>query len=131
MAYLLIVDDDEDFATCAARILGDAGHEVAVETQIDRAVQSMERRQPDLAILDVIFPESSSAGFELARTMRHHNEQLRDIPILFLTAVNAHFPLGFSKLDLDKTWLPAEDFLEKPVDLDVLRSRVTDLLERT
>jgi CheY-like chemotaxis protein len=128
MAYILIVDDDEDFARCVARVLSDAGYEVAIETEIDCALHSMTARQPDLAILDVIFPESSSAGFELARTMRHHNERLRGIPIIFLTAVNGQFPLGFGQFDLDEELLPAEDFLEKPLDLDVLPAKVSELL---
>ena len=31
--------------------------------------------------------------------------------------------------DIDDTWLPTSDFLEKPVDLDVLRDRVDALLQ--
>ena len=130
MAYLLIVDDDEDFASAAATALQAAGHEVLIELDTASAVASMEARRPDLAILDVMFPEDVSAGFELARTMRHHNEKLKDIPILMLTAVNVKFPLGFGTGDIDETWLPISDFLEKPVDLDVLRSKVDALLAR-
>ena len=129
MAYLLIVDDDEDFAGAAATALRAAGHEVQIELDPASAVASMETRRPDLAILDVMFPEDVSAGFELARTMRHHNEKLKGIPILMLTAVNVKFPLGFGTRDIDDTWLPISDFLEKPVDLDVLCSKVEALLE--
>lgn len=128
MAYVMIVDDDEDFALAVATVLREAGHEVRLELNTSSAVQSMELRQPELAILDVMFPDNSSAGFELARTMRVHNERLRDIPILFLTAVNQRFPLGFSARDVDDTWLPADDFLEKPVSLELLRTRVEALL---
>lgn len=130
MAYLLIVDDDEDFAGAAATVLRAAGHEVQIELDTASAAASMETRRPDLAILDVMFPEDVSAGFELAYDMRHHNEKLKGIPILMLTAVNVKFPLGFGTRDIDGTWLPISDFLEKPVDLDVLRNKVDSLLER-
>lgn len=128
MAYLMIVDDDEDFASAAAKVLSRAGHEVAIELTTQSAVQSMKQRRPDLAILDVMFPESSSAGFELARQLRLENQELRGIPLLMLTAVNSRFPLGFSPRDIDDQWLPVDDFLEKPVDLDLLASKVSAML---
>ncbi len=129
MAYLMIIDDDEDFATSAATVLRNTGHEVQIELDTESAVKSMEDRQPDLVILDVMFPEDTSAGFELARLMRHDNEKLKSIPVLMLTAVNAKFPLGFGSCDIDDTWLPVSDFLEKPVDFDVLQSKVDALLQ--
>jgi DNA-binding response OmpR family regulator len=128
MAYLLIVDDDEDFASTTATVLRAEGYEVQVELDIDSAVKSMENRPPDLAILDVMFPEDASAGFELARLMRHEKEKLKDIPILMLTAINTKFPLGFGPKDIDDSWMPVTDFLEKPVDFDVLRDKVAKLL---
>jgi len=130
MSYLLIVDDDDDFANAAAKVLQDAGHEVAVELDTENALKSMQQRQPDLLVLDVMFPESTSAGFELARKIRHHEDSLKDIPVLMLTAVNATFPLGFGSGDIDDNWLPIADFLEKPVDFNVLRNKVSELLER-
>lgn len=128
MAYLLIVDDDEDFAGAAATLLRAEGHEVAVELETDSAVALMEQRRPDLVILDVMFPENAAGGFELARVIKHYNEKLKDIPVLMLTAVNARFPLGFSARDIDDTWMPVTDFLEKPVDLEVLKDKVSSLI---
>ena len=128
MAYVLIVDDDEDFASTAAIVLRKEGHDVEIELSTDDAEKNMESKTPDLVVLDVMFPEDDSAGFELARFMRHKNETLKNVPILMLTAINTKFPLGFGTKDIDDDWLPVADFLEKPVDFDVLRQKVSILL---
>jgi CheY-like chemotaxis protein len=128
MSYLLIVDDDEDFATAVATVLRGKGHDVRIELDLSAAIRSMTDRRPDLLLLDVMFPEDSTGGFELARTMRLRHERLKDVPILMLTAVNTRFPLGFSAKDIDDDWMPVTEFLEKPVDLDVLAERVETLL---
>ena len=128
MAYVMIVDDDEDFAGAAAAALKSDQHEVRIEIDTAAALAGMQERRPDLVILDVMFPENSYAGFELARAMHQENESLKEIPILMLTAVNARFPLGFSSRDIDETWMPVTEFLEKPVDLGALREKVTSLL---
>jgi two-component system OmpR family response regulator len=131
MSYVLIVDDDEDFAHAACKVLEDAGHEVHAEPNTHSALQSMAQRTPDLAILDVMFPESSSAGFDLALRIRQGGEEdLSHIPLLMLTAVNGRFPLGFTADDIDDEWMPVDAFLGKPVDLDALCIEVAHLLEQ-
>jgi DNA-binding response OmpR family regulator len=130
MAFVMIVDDDEDFAVAAAEALRVASHEVQIELKIPDALASMEQRRPDLVILDVMFPQGSSAGFELARTMRHDREKLRAIPILILTAVGQRFPFGFGSTDIDDASLPVDNYLEKPVHPDVLADEVSRLLAK-
>lgn len=131
MAYVMIVDDDEDFADATSTILRNAGHEVRIELDTESAVASMQERPPELVLLDVMFPEDPSAGFALARAMRHFNEKLKNIPVLMLTAMNEKFPLCFGPHDIDDNWMPVADFLEKPVDFDLLQSKVDDLLLKT
>ncbi len=128
MFYLLIVDDDEDFAIAAATILRNAGYDVDIALDIVSAGKCIQARPPDLIILDVMFPENSSAGFTFAREMKRFEGTRKQIPILMLTAVNSKFPFGFSASDIDEKWLPVEDFLKKPVDFDILRNRVAALL---
>jgi DNA-binding response OmpR family regulator len=130
MAYILIVDDDQDFAETIALVIRKEGHDVQIKFDTESAFQSMQNKTPDLVILDVMFPEDSSAGFELARIMRHENETLKMIPILMLTAINAKFPLGFGPNDIDSDWMPVTAFLEKPVDFDVLRDKISKLLRQ-
>ncbi len=131
MAFLLMVDDDEDFTHAVTTMLRAEGHEIDVVLDHREAISRMEQRRPDLLILDVMFPEDSFAGFKLARGIKHFNEKLKSVPILILTAVNASFSLGFSSQDLDDLWLPAADFLEKPVDLDVLCGKIRSLLQES
>ena len=130
MAFVTIVDDDEDFASAAATVLRSSGHEVQIELNPITAVANMERRRPDLVIMDVMFPENSSAGFAMSRAMRQSGSPLADVPILLLTAINTRFPLGFGSSDIDDEWLPVSDFLEKPVNFGQLQSKVTALLQK-
>jgi len=131
MAYVMIVDDDEDFTFAVAEALRLAGHEVHVEPQVGRAVKTMKQRPPDLVILDVMFPQGSSAGFELARTIRQESQVLSSIPILMLTAVGRRFPFGFGSCDIDDQALPVDRYLEKPVDPAELTREVSRLLSGT
>ncbi len=126
MAYLLVVDDDPDFAASVSTVCQSLGHEVLTVHTPAAALTQVDQRRPDGILLDVIFPENPSAGFQLAREFRR---RLGSIPILLLTAVNQQFPLGFSGQDIDPKWLPITDFLEKPVDFAVLREKVTHLLD--
>ena len=128
MSYLLIVDDDPDFASSVATVCEALGHEVATVHTTSEALERVAQRRPDGLLLDVMFPEDSTAGFELAREIRRRHGNL---PILMLTAVNQQFPLGFSNKDIDPKWLPVVEFVEKPVDFDLLRQKITRLLSGT
>jgi DNA-binding response OmpR family regulator len=124
MAYILIVDDDEDFASAVATVLRNAGHETAIVDHPDRVMPCLQKRLPDSIVLDVMFPENPTAGFDLARTIRR---SYKEMPILMLTAINRQFPLGFSSRDMDPKWIHATDFLEKPVDFRVLCDKVEQM----
>lgn len=128
MPRVLIVDDDTDFTEAARRVLQSDGHDVRVLTFIEKAMEALHADPPDCLVLDVMFPEDATAGFDLAREVRKHDALLR-LPILILTAVNTRFPLGFGPKDIDNHWLPVQDFLEKPVDFDVLKEKVRRLCE--
>ena len=125
MAYLLIVDDDPDFASSVATVCQSAGHQTETVHTLSKALAQIKERRPDGILLDVMFPEDPSGGFQLAREIRR---SYGAIPILMLTAVNQQFPLGFSNKDIDSKWLPVTDFVEKPVDFGLLREKIAQLL---
>ena len=128
MAYVMIVDDDEEFAIAAAVVLRAEGHEVATQTETSAAMTAMQSRHPDLVILDVMFPEDNFAGFELARAMCKSRDLSRT-PILMLTGVNEKLGTRLSALDADNSFLPVSDFLQKPVNLDELVTKAKSLLQ--
>ena len=127
MANILIVDDDVDLTSATKLALESNGHDVRVKLDIDSGKEAMLEDIPDLVILDVMFPEDSAAGFNLARDM-HTDEKLTSVPIIILTAINAEIPLGFSADDIDDTWMPVNSFLEKPLDFATLLAKVDEML---
>jgi len=130
MAYILMVEDDLDFAETVATVLTAQGNEVQTLSETGAVLDSVRQRRPDLIVLDVMFPEDPSAGFRLARTLHGPESEYKNVPILMLTAVNTRFPLGFGPDDRDEAWMPVSDFLEKPVDFGLLEKKVNDLLAR-
>ncbi len=130
MAYIMVIDDDEDFAQVVAKVLKSSGHEAEILLDTKSAAQRMVEKTPDAVILDVMFPEDSNAGFDFARWIKSQRDKFEGVPVLMLTAINEKSPIRFSTRDIDPTWLPVTDFLEKPVDLDVLKHRVTALLAK-
>ena len=127
MAYVLIVDDDTDFAGAVSTMLKGHGHEPATETDAEKAVDRIRERRPDAVILDVMFPENDAAGFDVARAIYRN---FGSLPVVLLTAANNTFPLGFSNKDRDGAWLPVADFMEKPVDLNRLCQKIDKLLAK-
>ncbi|MCP4374596.1 MAG: response regulator [bacterium] len=127
MANILVIDDDLDLTEATKLALEANGHDVRVALDIVSGKNAMLENIPDLVILDVMFPEDSAAGFNLARDM-HGDEKLASIPVIILTAINAEIPLGFSADDIDETWMPVSSFLEKPLDFATLLSKVDEML---
>jgi two-component system sensor histidine kinase/response regulator len=79
------------------------------------------RSVPALVLLDVMMPGMD--GFETCRRFKA-DPRLADIPIIFLTA------LTDSKSHIVGLELGADDYLSKPVNIDVARQRIKLLLER-
>jgi DNA-binding response OmpR family regulator len=127
MANIKIIDDDLEFAQNTAVVLQKEGHSVTVHDDTEGMVQELAQNKPDLIILDVMFPENPAAGFDLARQIRK-TEEIKNLPIIMLTAVNQEFPMDFSADDIDPDWMPVQDFVEKPVDTQELLDKIEKLL---
>ena len=129
MAKIMIVDDDPDFVDSISRLLKRKGHELTTVYDTEGVIEQLEQNPHDVLILDVMFPENAAEGFHLAQEIRKH-QALSQLPILILSAINTKFPMGFGPGDIDDAWMPVQDFLEKPIDFDVLADKVETLAKR-
>jgi len=131
MKKIYIIDDDRDIVESVSIVLKSNGYEVAAQYDDENVVDNIAKFNPDLVILDVMFPENSSAGFNIARELKRDDRSTK-IPIIMLSAINERgFYAGkFSNDDVDEEWLPINLYLDKPVQPDELLKKVKSVLEK-
>ena len=130
MKSVYIVDDDRDIVDSMSIVLKSAGYKVGFQNDEDKLVENVLAFNPDIIILDVIFPENDSAGFEMSRQLKG-NAKTSSIPILMLSAVNEKGVAGFtfSNRDRDDSFLPVDEFVEKPIHPEELLKKVARMIE--
>ncbi len=82
---ILIVDDTPTNLDVISEALSDAGYTVAIATSGERALKQLDRRSPDLILLDVMMPGID--GFETCARLKS-NPKTCDIPVIFMTALS-------------------------------------------
>lgn len=117
LAKILIIDDDIDLVEAMRISLEAAAFEVLDAQEGQKGFEITKREQPDLVVLDVMMG-TQDEGFHIAYQIRGDTETA-DVPIIMLTAVGQETGFTFDK-DKDEDFLPVEEFLEKPVDPDLL-----------
>jgi len=125
---VLLVDDDIDTCSDIARVLTANGYEVIEAHSGAEALRKVISVKPDVIVLDVMM-ETDTAGFEFAYQIRNQRpnsryREVKDVPIIVLTAINQVTNSRFS-LDDKENFLPGiNDFLTKPVNFDLLLEKV-------
>jgi CheY-like chemotaxis protein len=118
---VLLVDDDADFIDLNRRLLEEAGYTVHAAYNSRECLEKASRRKPGLIILDMVM-DRENEGFDLSRELRNR-EYTKDIPLVMITSVNDKIPF---RVEPDRTWLPVDALIEKPVDPKLL----LDVVER-
>lgn len=119
MAKILLIDDDEKLAQEVAEQLTRAGHTCMVEKTGKQGLELADPKAFDLLILDVMLPDLS--GFEVCRRIRSNPDSYK-LPILFLSAMNAQEEVSHGLAQ------GADDYVTKPFRMEILLSRVMNLL---
>ena len=120
MAYVLFAEDDNTLRNAIALALKSEGYEVRACKDGAEALAAYAERRPDLLILDVMMPKKS--GYDVCAEIRRNDDLL---PVMFLTAKSSEedIVLGLG--------LGADDFIAKPVRLDVLLARIAVVMKWT
>jgi len=119
---ILIIEDDLDVAEMLDAYFRVQGYEVLVANWGEDGVNMCQSKHPELVILDIRLPDID--GYEVAKRLRE-NRRTSNIPIIFLTEKR-------SRSDrLQGLELGADDYITKPFDIQELRLRVRNSLQRS
>jgi CheY-like chemotaxis protein len=113
----ILICDDEPALRELIRASMDDGYEFAEASDGIIAMELAREVSPDIVILDLMLPRLS--GLEVLARM-NEDEQLRDVPVLVITAWN--------ETREDVLAAGADDFVAKPFDPEDLRSAVKRLV---
>lgn len=111
---VLVVDDMETNIDILVEAFGD-DYDVSVAMDGESALENIEIEIPDIILLDIMMPGMD--GYEVCRRIKA-NEALKDIPIIFLTAITdiSSKTKGFE--------LGAVDYITKPFEILEVKARV-------
>lgn len=82
---ILIVDDTEPNVRLLAHVVKKEGYEVMAAFSGKDALALIDKRKPDIILLDVMMPDMD--GFEVCRKLKKQHEY-KDIPVIFLSALS-------------------------------------------
>jgi len=115
---ILVVDDTPQNLSLMSDLL-EGAYTVKLAPSGARALKIVSNGPPDLILLDIMMPEMD--GYEVCRTLKA-NPETRDIPVMFLTAMDA-------MEDEEKGLLAgAADYITKPISPPILLARVRNQL---
>ena len=123
---ILLVDDDPDLVSAFEAILYSRGYHVITAMSKKEGLEKLESEKPDLAILDVMMDDDHD-GFIMAREAK---KTIPDLPIIMLTGISEITGVNFRAAAADPDWLPADEYLDKPVQPDELVECIEELLSK-
>ncbi len=122
MAYrILLIDDEDDILEFVKYNLLRDGYEVFTASNGAEGLQTALKVKPHLILLDMMMPVLD--GIETCKALRN-SPALKNVMIVFLSAV------GTEETQLQGYDAGADDYINKPIKMNILRSRVQAILKR-
>ena len=121
---ILVVDDDPGIIKVVTAGLSSNGFEVVSAPDGNEGIRAAKQQYPDLIIMDIMMPDLQ--GGDVVRLLKSEN-QTKNIPIIFLSAVTANMPKGLEKssVNVDGQYYK---IIAKPFELSHLISEVKKLI---
>ena len=119
-AEILIVDDNTDIRNILNELIIDAGYRTRIAANYNQALAEIDKKLPDVAILDVKLDKGDNDGIEL---LSHIKSKNKDVPVIIISG-HANIEMAIKSLQHG-----AFEFIEKPFDQERLLNFVRRAVE--
>ena len=117
---ILIVDDNADIRNIINELILDAGYKTRLAANYNQALTEIDKKLPDVAILDVKLDKGDNDGIEL---LSHIKSKNKDVPVIIISG-HANIEMAVKSLHNG-----AFEFIEKPFDSERLINFVKRAVE--
>jgi len=117
---ILIIDDNADIRNILNDLIGDAGYKTRVAANYNQALTEIDKKLPDVAIIDVKLDKGDNDGIEL---LSHIKKKNKDIPVIIISG-HANIEMAIKSLKSG-----AFEFIQKPFDQERLMNFVNRAVE--
>ena len=108
---ILIIDDNAEIRNILNEILSDNGFKIRLAANYNQALLEIDKKLPDVAIIDVKLDKSENDGIELLNHIKNKN---KDLPVIIISG-HANIEMAIKSLKSG-----AFEFIQKPFDKDRL-----------
>ena len=119
-AEILIVDDNADIRNILNDLISDHGFKTRVAANFNQALNEIDKKLPDVAIIDVKLDKGDNDGIELLSHIKNKN---KDVPVIIISG-HANIEMAVKSLKSG-----AFEFIEKPFDQERLMNFVNRAVE--
>ena len=119
-AEILIVDDNTDIRNIINDLIIDYGYSTRLAANYNQALAEIDKKLPDVAILDVKLDKGDNDGIQL---LSHIKSKNKDVPVII---ISGHANIEMAVKSLQKG---AFEFIEKPFDQERLLNFVKRAVE--
>ena len=117
---ILIIDDNTDIRNIINDLIIDAGFKTRLAANYNQALSEIDKKLPDVAIIDVKLDKGENDGLELLSHLKNKN---KDIPVIIITG-HANVEMAINALKAG-----AFEFIEKPFNQERLLNFVNRAVE--
>jgi len=114
---ILIVDDNSDIRNILNELIEDAGYKTRLAANYNQALNEIDKKMPDVAILDVKLDKGDNDGIQL---LTHIKSKNNDVPVIMISG-HANIEMAVNSLKHG-----AFEFVEKPFD----KARLLNFISR-
>ena len=117
---ILIIDDNADIRNILNDLIIDAGYRTRVAANYNQALTEIDKKLPDVAIIDVKLDKGDNDGIEL---LSHIKKKNKDVPVIIISG-HANIEMAVKSLKSG-----AFEFIQKPFDHERLMNFINRAVE--